>query len=171
MPTITTRYFGETTYTEDYGADFDKTEIYLNNKTSLCDVSIFENLNEAKLAKGIMLLDSLEELDAKARKEMLADYQSDTSIVYDFIDEHFNEYGDEIRDQIFAKLNISTQDNDKFLENLELGSITLYDDANKGVCITLDYNLIWDEMFTFTDQILAVNFNAEKQCVGIAHES
>ena len=52
-----------------------------------------------------------------------------------------------------------------------MGGVVVYEDAIKGICITLDYNLIWDAGLPFTDQILAASFNKDGTFLSIAHES
>ena len=169
---IQTTLFGIASYSIENGADFEAQEIKLKGVNEKCYIDIFEGLDTSKLKKAIILLDNLEELDSIARKELLKAYDDDNGIVCDFINEHFNDYGDEISQEIFKKLNIDKQNDKKFLDNIELGAICAYEEATRGICITLDYNLLWEDIGSpFTDQILAVSFNADMQFLGIAHES
>ena len=171
MTKITTKLFGTSDYKKDDGVDFDHQKIFLNNVASVCTVMIFEGLDEKGLSKAIELLDKLEAFDAQARKEILSQSEDGGSTVSDFVNEHFNDYGDDVEAEIFEKLKINSQNNKAFLEGMELGGVVVYEDAIKGICITLDYNLIWDAGIPFTDQILAVNFNADGKLLSIEHES
>ena len=171
MKTIKTKLFGDAEYIKDDGVDFDDKTISLNNRKSTFTVMIFEGLNETELDKGIKLLDNLEELDSLARKEIIALNEDSNSIVSEFANDHFNEYGEDIQNAIFEKLNINTQYNKAFLENMEIGLVVVYEDASKGVCATIDYNLIWKDGDSFTDQVLAISFNENSQLISIAYES
>jgi len=132
---------------------------------------IFEDLDEPKLQTALKLLDNLEALDKIARREMHSSYNNGDSLIGDFINEHFNDYGEEITNEIFEKLNINKQNNQLFLENIELGLVVVYEDAIRGVSAVLDYNLIWIDESPFTDQLLVVTFNDKMEFQGISHES
>lgn len=168
---IKTILFGETEYTIDSGGEYDLQNIVLNDITSTCGVFISEGLDREKLLKAVNLLDEIEKLDNLSRKKLLESYSKNNYGVRDFVEEHYNEYHEETKLEIFSKLNITEQDNIKFLKNMELGHIFVYEEATRGMCATLDYNLIWEEGSTFTDQILAVSFNSDMQFLSIAHES
>ena len=171
MTEIRTKLFGTSVYTKEDGVDFDDQELVMNNITSLCTAMIFEDLDETGLSEAVQLLDNLEAFDAQARKEILSQSEDSGSTVSDFVNEHFNDYGDEIEAEIFEKLKINSQNNKAFLEGMELGGVVVYYDAIKGICITLDYNLIWEAGSPFTDQILAASFNKDGKFLSIAHES
>ena len=168
---IKTTLFGETEYTAESGGDYDLQKIVLNGVASTCSIFIFEGLNEEQLIKVVNLLNNIEKLDNIAKKRLLESHSDNNYGVRYFVDEHYHEYGEETKLEIFSKLNITKQDNIKFLENMELGHIHVYEELTRGLCITLDYNLIWEEDTPFTDQILAVSFNADMHFLSIAHES
>ena len=168
---INTKHFGSTIYTKEAGADFDKKQITLNQVTSIGSATIHKGLDNQQVEKALKLLDALETLDDIARNEIIKAYNKNDRLVCEFVNEHYNDYGEETTQEIFKKLKINKQNNLLFLENLELGFIISYEEKTRGICATLDYNLIWSEGFTFTDQILAVSFNSEMECLSIAHES
>lgn len=168
---IKTTYFGSTVYTKENGADFDERELKLNQIVSKCSAMIFEGLDKIKLDKALTLLNNLEVLDQIARKEIMTAYNAGEPAICDFVNEHFNEYGEETTQKIFDKLGINKQKDVTFLENLELGLVVAYEEMSRGICATLDYNLIWINGSTFTDQILAVSFNDKMRFLSIAHES
>jgi len=171
MNRINTKLFGEAEYTKDAGVDFDTKTIVLNNISSTCSVMIFEGLSEADLDKAIKLLDNLEKLDALAKIEILSSNKNSNSITSEFANDHFSDYDEDIKNEIFKKLDINKQDNKIFLENMEVGGVVVYEDVTKGICITLDYNLIWEDEVPFTGQILAIRFNADSKFLSIAYES
>ena len=169
---ITTKIFGKAIYSQDEGLDFDEKYISLNGRTNLCSGCIFEGLNKEQITKTQYILNELELLDKKAHELFLKFYEEGDDILCPFIDEHFNEYGDEIKEKIFKKLQISNQDDIAFLNNLEFGSFHISEDEGiKGVLITMDYNLIWQDGITFTDQILAINFNENLEYISHSHDS
>jgi len=48
---IKTKYFGSSIYSKEDGADFEVTNIELNNKTSDCNLMIFDGLDDKKSRK------------------------------------------------------------------------------------------------------------------------
>ena len=170
---IQTKLFGTASYSIEDGATFETTkELQLKGFYKNCYIDIFEGLDAPKLEKAIMLLDNLEELDRVARDELSKAYDNDNKLVCDFINEHFNDYGDEVAQEIFEKLAINKQDDKKFLDNMEIGTIVAYEEASLGICIAIDYNLIWlGAGDSFTDQLLVITFNSDMKFLAISHES
>ncbi|HIP30194.1 MAG TPA: DUF2004 domain-containing protein [Sulfurospirillum arcachonense] len=156
---IETKIFGKQTYSSQDGLDFDNTKMILNGKENSFRGSIFDDLNSIQIEKAVVLLDSIEEIDAKARVkwlELLA--EKDEEVCY-FINVHHDEYGEEVKSQVLAKLQVEKQDNRAFIENLEFGSFHVTEgDEEDSVEIVMDYSLIWDGNTSFTDQILAMHF-------------
>ena len=171
--TIKTKHFGSLIYTKEDGADFKVASLELNNKRSQCTLMIFDGFDEQEIVRAIEIIDNLESLDAISRNEISSSYDSENQTVNDFINEHFNDYGEDIAKDIYAKLNVSEQDDLAFIENLELGSVSVSkraDDLN-SISTTLDYNVLWSDGISFTDQILAVTFDQEMKFIYLSHES
>jgi len=140
---ITTKIFGETIYSQEDGLTFDTETISFNGITNPCSGMIFEGLNSKQIEASEYLINSLELLDKKAREIFLEIYAKEAEMVAPFVNEHFNDYGDEVREMIFKKLQITHQDDKAFLENMEFGSFYISeDDTTNGAEITMDYNLI-----------------------------
>ena len=167
---LNTIYFGDSVYTKE-GAFFKPTEVILNNVVSIVSLNISGGLNDKECVLVLSLVDDLKLLDQAAKREIRLSYENKNSIVASFIHEHFKDYTEEITQQIFDHLGIKKQDDLVFIDRLKLGSVSIYNDKNTGLCITLDYNILWDEGIPFTDQILAVRFDSEKRFLSVAHES
>lgn len=187
---IKTQLFGTATYDEDDGADFEAREIVLNNTRSMCSVMIFEDLSTPAIKRAVELLDTIETLDQAAKAAILQAYDAKDDIVVGFIHYHFDsemgldENDEEYVERVYKKLGINQPDDLAFIKHLELGSITIYtdyededeDDENdttesNALNIVLDYNVIWEDEISFTDQVLAVTFDANKELLSINHES
>lgn len=170
MTTIHTKWFGSAEYTPDCDTDFELADITLNGISSRCEVSLYEGLNEQELLASMALLDNLESLDQRAKEQMLTLNKRSDATVRPFVDGHFQEYGDDVRQQVLDKLNMTEQDNEAFIKNMALGGVFAFKESG-GAYITLDYNLIWDGRISFTDQILAVRFNLDGELLSISHDS
>ena len=169
---LNTKIFGETIYSKEDGLNFDTVMIDFNGKRNACSGMVFEGLTNKQIEMAESLVNSLEQLDKKARELFLEFYEEERGVVAPFVHQHFNEYGSEIRARIFEKLQITEQNDRVFLENLEFGSFSISkDDKNEGIWITMDYNLIWEDGWTFTDQILAIRFNEKLEYTWCGHES
>jgi len=155
----TTKLFGEAEYSSEDGVDFDEITLQLNGRETQLSGIIFEDLTEVQIEKAVVLVDSLEELDAKARLKWLELLEEEDEDVYSFINIHFNEYGEEIKSKVLDKLKIKEQDNVAFIENLELGSFQISEGEDEdSVEIVMDYSLIWEDGDSFIDEVLAMHF-------------
>jgi len=155
----TTKLFGEAEYSSEDGVDFDEITLQLNGRETHLSGIIFEDLTEVQIEKAVALIDSIEELDAKARKKWLELLEEEDEDVYSFINIHFNEYGEEIKSKVLDKLKIKEQDNVAFIENLELGSFQISEgEDEESVEIVMDYSLIWEDGDSFIDEVLAMHF-------------
>lgn len=168
----TTKIFSKKEYSITDGVIFDSVEVVLNGKVSNFRGMIFEGLNEVQMKKAVSLLDSLELLDAKARRKWLELLEEEEEEVCGFIDIHHNEYGEEIKEQILEKLKVEKQDNRAFIEGLEFGSFHISEgDEEDSVEIVMDYSLIWEGGCSFTDQILAMHFSDKLEYEMHTHDS
>jgi len=169
---IITDIFGKAIYSQEDGLILNKKYISLNGRKNYCSGLIFGELTQKQITKAQYILNNLEFLDKKAHELFLKFYEEEDDIIFSFVNEHFNEYGDEIKEKIFKKLKISNQDNISFLNNLEFGSFYIAEgnDTN-NVWITMDYNLIWQDSITFTDQILAIKFDENLEYISHSHDS
>ena len=168
---INTVFFGETEYSSEDGVDFDEVTLQLNGRETHLRGMIFEDLTKVQIEKAVVLLDSLEELDAKARTIWLKLLEEQDSEVLGFIDVHYNEYGEEVKSMVQEKLQTKEQDNLTFIENLELGSFYIMKRDSKSVEIVMDYSLIWEDGCSFTDQVLAMHFTDKLEYVLHTHDS
>lgn len=170
---IKTKLFAQSIYSKEDGLNFDKTELILNSKSVVISHGmIFEGLNFMQINKAVILLDSLEILDKNAREIFLEHIDEKSGIVDFFIELHYNEYGNEIRNRIYEKLDLKEQNNRAFLDNIELGNFHISeDDEPNSVRITMDYSLIWEDGCSFTDQLLVINFDEYGDYIFHTHES
>ena len=173
-----TKYFGNIYYDPKHGTYTDPICIVSNGRTSLCNLHIFEDeyFSQEKLKSGLDVINELEVLDQLARKEFLLDYH-DEGEVEEFIQIHFEDYGDEVTQKIAKKLETPERNDALFLEKLELGNVSLAnsdslkDEGEGQFIITLDYSLIWLDGSSFTDQILVARFDQNSQFLYVTHES
>jgi len=169
---FSTVFFGEVEYSSEDGVDFDEVTLQLNGKETHLRGLIFEDLTKGQIEKAVVLLDSLEELDAKARTVWLKLLEEHDEEVVGFIDVHYNEYGEEVKSMVQEKLQGKEQDNLAFMENLELGSFHITEgDDEESIEIVMDYSLIWENGCSFTDQILAMHFTDKLEYVLHTHDS
>jgi len=166
-----TVFFGEVEYSSEDGVDFDEVTLQLNGKETHLRGHVVDDLTKVQIEKAVVLLDSLEELDAKARTIWLKLLEEQDSEVLGFIDVHYNEYGEEVKSMVQEKLQTKEQDNLAFMENLELGSFYIMKRDSKSVEIVMDYSLIWEDGCSFTDQVLAMHFTDKLEYVLHTHDS
>jgi len=168
----TTKLFGEAEYSSEDGVDFDEITLQLNGRETHLSGIIFEDLTEVQIEKAVVLVDSLEELDAKARLKWLELLREEDEEVCGFIDVHYNEYGEEIKSKVLDKLQVKEQNDVLFIRNLELGSFHIIEGEDEdSVEIVMDYSLIWEEGSSFTDQILAMHFTDKLEYAMHTHDS
>jgi len=168
---LCTVFFGEVEYSSEDGVDFDEVTLQLNGKETHLRGHVVNDLTKVQIEKAVVLLDSLEELDAKARTIWLKLLEEQDSEVLGFIDVHYNEYGEEVKSMVQEKLQTKEQDNLAFMENLELGSFYIMKRDSKSVEIVMDYSLIWEDGCSFTDQVLAMHFTDKLEYVLHTHDS
>jgi len=167
-----TVFFGEVEYSSEDGVHFDEVTLQLNGRETHLRGMIFEDLTKVQIEKAVVLLDSLEELDKKARTIWLKLLEEQDSEVLGFIDVHYNEYGEEVKSMVQEKLQTKVQDNLAFMENLELGSFHITEgDDEESIEIVMDYSLIWENGCSFTDQVLAMHFTDKLEYVLHTHDS
>jgi len=166
-----TVFFGEIEYSGEDGVDFDEVTLQLNGRETHLRGHVVDDLTKGQIEKAVVFLDSLEELDAKARTLWLKLLKEQDSEVLGFIDVHYNEYGEEVKSMVQEKLQTKEQDNLAFMENLELGSFHIMKRDSKSVEIVMDYSLIWEDGCSFTDQVLAMHFTDELEYVLHTHDS
>ena len=169
---IEIKLFGKQNYSYADGLDLDAIRVEFNGRATQLRGTIFDGLNRLQIQKAVTLLENLEMLDAKARKKWIKLLEEEDEEVCGYIDTHYDEYGDEVRDLVLQKLKVEKRDNRAFIENLELGSFHITEgEEEDGVEIVMDYALIWENGSSFTDQILAMNFNDELAYEMHTHDS
>lgn len=169
---IDSELFGLHQYISNIGLDFDNKTMFLNGRENSFAGMIFEDLNEVQIEKAVVLLDSLEILDSKARRKWLEFLEEKDQEVCNFIDMHYNEYGEEIKEQVLEKTKVRKRDNKAFVETLEFGSFHITEgEEEDSIEIVMDYSLIWENGCSFTDQILAMHFNDKMEYEMHTHDS
>lgn len=124
-------------------------------------------MTEALLEKVQSFVVDVARFDSVARSAIRSDYSNDpegSSRLY--LSHHAEEFSDEEMEQYFGSKNVASLGIDQLLDAIHLNRIGLYPDAEDYVAV-FDYTIDADA----TNYILAVEFDASGQALGISMDS
>ena len=139
-----------------------KPEVLLGPRAVERSLFIGESLDQGRLDRAAALLDTLETLDARARKAIAAERDD----VPGYIEFHLAELDDGVLRKIFA-MDPSAVDRATFLARLDLVGVALHAEKPAAFELVLDYSL----GRKYSDQLLAVHFDVKGRAVCVSYES
>jgi hypothetical protein len=160
MTTFRSRTFGDVAVAAD-GAYVTR-PVSLGSRSITRSLFIGMELDQRLLDRAARLVDTLETLDARARRAI----EADTSDAPAYVVFHLEELEVSILREIFGAER-SAISREAFLARLDLVGVGVHSVAPDAFSVVLDYSV----GRTHTDQLLAVRFDAEGRAMGVSHES
>ena len=162
-----TKKFGTVEIDENNGF-YDRINISMAHQGVVnCGLNVCESITKdpAHAEKASKLVDSLDELDRKAREAVKKDYDGNNNgTVGYYLRFHLNELDSEFWEATFP--GVAEIDELFVLSHLKLNSVGLHTEDG-AVHVNLDYVINFD----FSDELIAVYFDEDGEIIAVSHES